>query len=723
MLIKEFLQESIAGNITRDAQIEYLTEKHEYDAQELADAVTFLYSQRSKVATVDSSYLDVCGTGGSGLPRINTSTLSAYLLSRKGIKVAKHGNKAASGRCGSFDLLERIIEDYPPAKNLQFLNAREYYPIMAQFAQVRKLVNGPTFFNIMGPLLSPNQAKYQIIGTSFEDKMMLIAQTSKLLGREKVMVVRGSDGLDEVTLTGQSKIVELNSGEISEYEIEPNDFGVKDCDFEEIAGGDVDLNLRIAKSMLDGKCKTKHLELVQVNAALALKLLGVTDDLLKAYHLIASGNILDVIVATDNRSFRVDSNISKSDRSFKESLLSKRKSLILEVKMASPTETDILSPEVSIESIVKKYEYLGAKAISVVTEPNYFNGSFDLLSEVRSFTNLPVLCKDFIVCAEHITAARKAGADAVLLIAKLLSRRQISQFIDVAKSYNMDALCEVHNLEELNMVIAAGADIIGVNNRDLYTFVLDLKTTNDLANYVPENCVFISESGIRSVQDIRSMPSSVNSFLVGTNVLKSNFIDLKIKELNNEPIVKICGIRTFEEAEYCENLGVEMIGLNFVNSSKRKINIEEAEKISSLEIIKVGVFQNQSIEFVNKTSNDLGLDMIQLSGHEDQEFIYKCCRPVIKTVYDSDEHFNCELMILDGRNPGSGEIVDTTNFKLKPNTFIAGGLDHDNVQDAIVQSGAIGADCASGIETEASVDLGKIELFFNNAKNAYSNEH
>jgi anthranilate phosphoribosyltransferase len=142
---------------------------------------------------------------------------------------------------------------------------------------VRKAIAKPTFFNLLGPLLSPVKVKRQIIGTSFVDKMELIAETAKLLGIERVLIVRGEDGLDEVTLTGKTRVIELKDGELDEYEIAPSDFEIEECVFDEIAGGDAEFNVSIAKSILSGECKTRHKDLVLANAALAMYLNGEGD--------------------------------------------------------------------------------------------------------------------------------------------------------------------------------------------------------------------------------------------------------------------------------------------------------------------------------------------------------------------------------------------------------------------------------------------------------------
>ena len=296
MQIVDFLKQTIAGELSLEAQKDYLESKEDYSAAELAEAVNYLYENRAIKVELPGC-IDICGTGGSGLQRINTSTIAVFLLARQGVKVAKHGNKAASGRFGSFDLLENLgvpflddpaqIQKEFEEKNVVFLYARSFYPIMKHFAPVRKVIAKPTFFNLLGPLLSPVKVEKQIIGTTFKDKMHLIVETTKLLGSKRVMVVSGSDGLDEVTLTGETQVVELKHGEINEYVIRPSDFGIDECKFEEIAGGDGEFNTQIAKDILEAKCESRHADLVGVNAALALHL-AKDMDLKVAFKLVRS---------------------------------------------------------------------------------------------------------------------------------------------------------------------------------------------------------------------------------------------------------------------------------------------------------------------------------------------------------------------------------------------------------------------------------------------------
>ena len=226
-----------------------------------------------KIKSTD--FIDVCGTGGSGLPRINTSTLVAFKLAEKGIKVLKHRNKASSGRFGSFDLLEKLgidfsyenVEKNLSKNNIAFLFAPTFHPIFKKFAKARLTYGIPTIFNILGPFLNPFQPKKQLIGTTFKEYIPLMMEIGKLLNYEHLIIVRASDGLDEITLSGSTFISELKNGEITEYQISPEDFGLQQVDFKELSSNSSDENVKIAQEILNNSCVTEHKNLVRINAA------------------------------------------------------------------------------------------------------------------------------------------------------------------------------------------------------------------------------------------------------------------------------------------------------------------------------------------------------------------------------------------------------------------------------------------------------------------------
>lgn len=535
-----FFKNSIDGKLSKEFQIKFLVSKRDITSQELASVVRFLQKQIPHKPHLEDA-IDVCGTGGSGLPRINTSTISAFILASLDVGVAKHGNRAASGRFGSFDLIESLgikftdnifeIEKKYKKEKLALLFAPFFYSVMKHFAEVRKKISKPTFFNLLGPLLNPSSPKRQIIGTAFKDKMHLIADTCRLLGKEKIYVVCGEDGLDEVTLTGRTFVTELSNQKIRSYTITPEKFGIKRANFIEIQGGDPLLNTRIARDILAGQCKTRHLDLVLVNTALALKLVDQVKTLKEGYEMalraINTPNILFKIVS--NKKFEVErrknknpiKNVAPSVRNFAAAIKGKGLSIIAEIKKSSPSEGIIHEQQFSPTVIAKKYEKSGANAISVLCDQKFFGGDLNHLKEVAENTlKTPLLCKNFIIDEYQIYEARKYGADAILLIASILTEKQIHRFIGVAKILEMDAICEVHTLEELKKVLKTPAKIIGINNRNLHTFKTDISTTLKLVKHIPPGKLIISESGFFSKEHVSQIHGKVDAILVGTALMK-----------------------------------------------------------------------------------------------------------------------------------------------------------------------------------------------------------
>lgn len=221
--------------------------------------------------------VDICGTGGSGLPRINTSTLAALLLARSGLKIAKHGNRAAAGRFGSFDLLAALgvpLQFSPETARhtlehagLAFLFAPDIHPIFRHFAPVRAKIGVPTVFNILGPLVNPAQPARQFIGTAFADLMDVIFETGIRLGKEHLIVVRGWDGLDEISLSAPTRVLEYRQGQRFDYEIGPQDFGLEPLPFSRLSAPCPAASLDIAQALLNGRPETDHYKLVAANAA------------------------------------------------------------------------------------------------------------------------------------------------------------------------------------------------------------------------------------------------------------------------------------------------------------------------------------------------------------------------------------------------------------------------------------------------------------------------
>ena len=212
---------------------------------------------------------------------------------------------------------------------------------------------------------------------------------------------------------------------------------------------------------------------------------------------------------------------SLSKISFKESLKSKDFAFICEIKKASPSKGIIVENFPYID-IAKEYESAGAAAISVLTEPNFFKGNDKYLQEVSNTVNIPTLRKDFIIDEYQIYQAKIIGASAILLICAILNEKTLKNYINIAKSLNLDCLIETHNEEEIKQSLNSGAEIIGINNRDLKTFTVDINNSLKLRKYLPDNKILISESGIKTSDDIKILKDAgFSGTLIGESMMRS----------------------------------------------------------------------------------------------------------------------------------------------------------------------------------------------------------
>jgi len=212
---------------------------------------------------------------------------------------------------------------------------------------------------------------------------------------------------------------------------------------------------------------------------------------------------------------------AETRRNFRQALLSQQPAIIAEIKKASPS-AGVIARAFDPVRIARAYQQGGAAALSVLTDEEFFQGSLADLMAVRTHVELPVLRKDFTISEFHVIEAAAHGADAVLLIAAILSAEQIRQLQLLAAQYRMDALVEVHDEEDLVKALAAGAQLIGVNNRNLHTFEVSLETSLRLAEKIPDGVVKVSESGIQSSEDIRRLQQAgFQAFLVGEHLMRS----------------------------------------------------------------------------------------------------------------------------------------------------------------------------------------------------------
>ena len=191
--------------------------------------------------------------------------------------------------------------------------------------------------------------------------------------------------------------------------------------------------------------------------------------------------------------------------------------------------TKNINSNLSIQTVSKGYEKYGACGMSILTDNKYFGGSLEDLIQARSNSNLPLLRKEFIIDKYQIYESKAFGADIILLIASILTNNQIIEFSSIAKSLDLEILIEVHNEDEINKSSNPNIDFIGVNNRDLKTFNVSLDKSKILSSKIPDNYLKISESGIKSFEDIKELKSfGFNGFLIGENFMKSNSPGIKL---------------------------------------------------------------------------------------------------------------------------------------------------------------------------------------------------
>jgi len=206
-------------------------------------------------------------------------------------------------------------------------------------------------------------------------------------------------------------------------------------------------------------------------------------------------------------------------------------SLIAEIKKQSPSR-GVIRQDFNHQEIAKAYQDIGVQAISVLTEEDYFGGSISFINEVKNLAATPILRKDFILEAYQVYESRLFGADAILLIADLLSKEKLSNFLQIASELGMDCLIEVHNEKELKKVLSLDIALIGINNRDLHTLEVDFKTTEILFPLIPKDKIVVVESGIKNYQDVLFLKIlGVSAVLIGEAFMEAQDINKRVQEV------------------------------------------------------------------------------------------------------------------------------------------------------------------------------------------------
>ena len=302
-VMEQVMEEIMTGEATDAQKASFLTAlsmKGE-TIDEITSAAKVLRSHCERFLN-DMDVLEIVGTGGDGSNTINISTLSSVVVSAAGIPVAKHGNRAASSKCGTADCLEALgVEiDCAPARsaqilkdiNLCFLFAQKYHPAMRFVGAVRKEMGIRTLFNVLGPLANPAGATMQLFGVYSEELVEPLAHVLRNLGVKRAMVVYGRDSMDEISLSAETKVCEFKNDEFKSYVIKPEDLGLTRCNKEDLVGGTPQENAAIVNDILGG-AKGPKTDVVLLNAGAAIYLAsdGITlkDGIEKAREIIVSG--------------------------------------------------------------------------------------------------------------------------------------------------------------------------------------------------------------------------------------------------------------------------------------------------------------------------------------------------------------------------------------------------------------------------------------------------
>jgi len=410
--------------------------------------------------------------------------------------------------------------------------------------------------------------------------------------------------------------------------------------------------------------------------------------------------------------------------------------VIAEVKRASPSR-GLLAPDFDPVGLARTYEAGGASLISVLTEPHFFLGAPAYLTAIRRAVALPVLCKDFIVDEYQVYEARYWGADLILLIGALLENEHLQHLLAIAHHLGMHALVETHSAAEVYRAVTLGAQIIGVNSRDLHTFEMHPGLLRNLRRLIPADRVLVAESGIHSAADARRLARyDIQAMLVGESLVTSGDPAGQLARLlhgaNAGIQAKICGLREARHIQTAVEAGADLFGLVFYPPSHRAVTADQAhDLVQSLGELRprveaVGLFVNEEADVINRTALEADLDVIQLHGDESPEFCQRIHRPVIKAIplHDASDFGKLQAyrdstwrLLLDTPTAGRGGSGITHDWSLARafahgrRVLLAGGLHPANVADAIMQVRPWGVDVSSGVETERRKDEQKIRAF------------
>jgi indole-3-glycerol phosphate synthase / phosphoribosylanthranilate isomerase len=428
-----------------------------------------------------------------------------------------------------------------------------------------------------------------------------------------------------------------------------------------------------------------------------------------------------------------ESGLTPSTRDFRAALLAPGRRFIFEVKKGSPSRGAI-RPDLDLASLLATYDN-HADCISVLTDTEFFGGCNEDLVRAGQLTVRPLLRKDFMIDPYQIAEARLLGADCILLIVSALTDSELDEMRRQAISLGMDALVEVHDETEMERALKLGADLIGINNRNLKTLTTDLGVTEKLAPMVPEGVALVGESGLGTHHDVRRLASHVDAFLVGSAILSAPDMSAKVRELAYGR-VKICGLTNRADADAALKAGASWLGFIFHRGSPRAVTPERCEEIvRGLPGTKVGVFVDHTLDEIEAVARRSRLHGVQLhgdyseddlrlmKGRLDDVFLIKVLQVADKMVELPESQ--ADYFLLDTFDPvlrgGTGRsfnhdllqrLIKDDPQRFGRQVILAGGLNPGNVTRA-AELGPFALDLASGVEAEPGrKDLGKLQELF-----------
>lgn len=419
--------------------------------------------------------------------------------------------------------------------------------------------------------------------------------------------------------------------------------------------------------------------------------------------------------------------LQPSQRSLAAALAQPRASFILECKKASPSK-GLIRADFNAVQLAQTYARY-ADAISVLTEPDFFQGDFSYLAAVSAAVTIPVLCKDFITTPLQVLLARHFGADAILLMLSILDDHQYTQLAALAERYQLDILTEVATADEMRRAARLGARIIGINNRNLHDLSIDPQRSIQLSQLAPAGALLLAESGFSEHAAIRATAPFVDGFLVGSALSAKNNVDQACRELIFGQH-KVCGLGTAADAMTVRAAGAAYGGLIHVSHSPRYLSLAQAQTITEAEPLLhyVGVFADQALTDVVAFAQATGLHALQLHGSENLDYITQLRQmlPATTQIWKAigvDQSLRLpelpvDRYVLDNRFAGSGsrfdwQLVASLTPSQRRQCMLAGGIGRTNAAAALA-TGIERLDINSGVEyRKGHKDAGLIIQFFN----------